>query len=137
MKTIKIIVSLAVFGLLLNLSAAAYGVNEAAQPPSPQKPSFQLGMYRKINTMAMKLLIEKKLGAQLVVMLLDERGKVLHKESLGKRRQKYGLLLDFENTPDGLYTVVVKNGEEQLRKEIRLSTQTLYEMPKRLLTAQD
>lgn len=137
MKTIKIILSVAMFSLFSNLSAAAYGVNEAAQPPSPQKPSFQLGMYRKINTMAMNLLIEKKLGDQLMIILVDERGKVLHKESLGRKRQKYGLLLDFENTPDGTYTVLVKNGDEQVSKEIRLSTQTLYEMPKRLLIAQD
>ena len=137
MKKTRIIPMAALLGLLFLLSPVAYGSQTDTRPSSAQKPTFRVGMYRKVNTFTMNLLIEKKLGDQLVIMLLDERGRVLHKELLGRKRQKYSRLLNFEETEDGTYTVVVRNGEEQVSKEIRLSTLKLYEMPKRQLIAQD
>lgn len=137
MKKTRIIPMAALLGLLFILPPVAYGRQNDTGPSSAQKPTFRVGMYRKVNTFTMNLLIEKKLGDQLVVMLLDERGRVLHKEVVGRKWQKYSRLLNFEQTGDGTYTVVVKKGEEQISKEIRLSTLKLYEMPKRLLIAQD
>lgn len=135
MKTLKTLLSIAALGLLATLAPMAHASGHQPEPTKPKSPSFQVGMYRKINTMTMNLLIEKKLGDQLLVMLIDERGKVLHKEALSRKQQKYSRPLNFEETRDGTYTLVIRNGEEQISKQIRLSTHTLYEMPKRLLIA--
>ncbi|WP_373513206.1 hypothetical protein [Persicitalea sp.] len=136
-KNVDTLLLAAAFGLLVSLSPSARADGNQPDPATvqPPKSSFEVGMYRVKNSLTMNLLIEKKLGAQLVIMLLDERGRELHRESLGRRQQKCARLLNFAEIRDGTYTVVVKNGTEEVTKEIRLSTQTLYEMPRRLLVA--
>lgn len=137
MKTLKTILSIAALSLLVNLSPIAHAGSHQPAPtgPQPKSLSFGVAMYRVKNSLTMNLLIEKKLGDQLVVRLIDEKGTVLHSEFLGRRSQKTGRLLNFGEAKDGTYTVVIQNGDEQLTKQISLSTQTLYEMPKRLLIA--
>ncbi|MPR37352.1 hypothetical protein [Salmonirosea aquatica] len=137
MKRARIILTAAVLGLLFTLSPTAHAQLTDTRPTSAQKPSFRVGMYRKVNTFTMNLSIEKRPGDILVVELLDERGRVLHKDALGRRRQNYSRLLNFEEARDGTYTVVVRNGAEEITREIHLSTQTLYEMPKRQLIVQN
>ncbi|MPR37285.1 hypothetical protein [Salmonirosea aquatica] len=138
-KNVHNLLTAAAFGLLVSLSPIVRASGHQPDPATlqPTKASFRIGMYRVKNSLTMNLLIEKRLGDQLVVMLLDERGRELHRESLGRRQQKYARLLNFAETVDGTYTVVVRNGAEEITRQIRLSTQTLYEMPKRLLIAKD
>lgn len=98
-----------------------------------KKRAFQVGMYRIINSLKMNVLVEKKLGDRVSVKLLDHKGHILFEDYLGVRQQKYGRKFDFSEVPDGNYSVVITNGNEQVVKDIHLSTYSLYEMPARTL----
>ena len=136
-KNVDTLLLAAAFGLLVSLSPIARADDNQPEPATvqPPKSTFGMAMYRVKNSLTMNLLIEKKLGDQVVVRLIDEKGTILHSEFLGRRSQKTGRLLNFGEAKDGTYTLVIQNGDERLTKQIRLSTQTLYEMPKRLLIA--
>jgi hypothetical protein len=137
MKTVKHILTAAMFGLFLNLSETAHA--SASLPISstvePQKSSFQVGMYRVINSLNMNVLIEKSGTDPVTVKLLDHRGRVLYTDILGKKQHQYARMLNFSELGDGEYSVVVSNGKEEVVKEVRLSTTALYEMPQRVLLA--
>ena len=92
-------------------------------------------MYRVIHTLTMNVLIDKNLGERVVVKLMDPKGNILFQDYMGVRQKKYGRKFDFSQVPDGNYAVVITNGEEEIVKDIRLSTQKLYEMPARSLVA--
>jgi hypothetical protein len=100
-----------------------------------QKAPFRVGMYRIIRSLTINILIEKKPGEVVYVKLRDQKGHVLFKDILSRRQQKYGRKFNFSQVPDGQYSVVISNGEQEVVKDIRLSTQHLYEMPARQLVA--
>jgi hypothetical protein len=137
MKTPNKLIALALVGLLMNLAPVTFARQTDATPASWQAPSFRVGMYRVKNSLTMRLLIEKKLIDQLIVLLLDKRGRVIHKEALGRTEDKYARSLNFGEAGDGTYTLVVRNGSERITREIQLSSHTLYEMPKRLLLVEN
>lgn len=137
MKTVKHILTATLFGLFLNLPAITRASDSLSAPSTvqPQKPSFQVGMYRMINSLSMNLRIEKVGENQLTIKILDQRGEVLYRDRLGKKQQKYARVLNFSELQDGEYSIVVSNGKEEFVKELSLSTKALYEMPKRVLVA--
>jgi hypothetical protein len=102
---------------------------------SVQKAPFRVGMYRVLRSLTINILVEKKPGEVVYVKLLDQKGHVLFKDNLNRRQQKYGRKFNFSQVPDGQYFVVISNGEHEVIKDIRLSTQSLYEMPARQLVA--
>lgn len=108
-----------------------------AQPDStrtsPQGLPLQVGMYRSIHALTMNVLVEKPLGDKVSVTLLNKKGKVLYREVLSRRQSKHWLKLNFTETQDDTFSVVVTNGTDQISKSIYLSTQKLYEMPARAL----
>ncbi|GAB3174338.1 hypothetical protein [Telluribacter humicola] len=132
---------IALCGVLMSGAVSANGTAPLTQTEvdTPQdaakKASFQVGMYRVINSLKMNVMVEKKLGERVIVRLLDQKGKVLFEDVLSKRQQKYGRKLDFSEIKDGNYTVVVTNGTNEIVKDIRLATLALYEMPARTLVA--
>jgi len=137
MKTVKNILTIALFGLFLNLPATTYASDSlpASSVTQPQKASFQVAMYQVINSLKMNLRIEKLGEEQLTIKILDQHGKVLYKDLLSKKRHMYARVLNFSELGDGEYSIVVSNGKEEIVKELSLSTKALYEMPKRLLIA--
>ncbi len=137
MKTVKHILRATLFGLFLNLPETTHASDSLPDPSTvhPQKTSFQVAMYRIINSLNMNLRIEKMGDEQLTIKILDQRGKVLYKELLGKKRHMYARVLNFSELGDGEYSIVVSNGKEEIVKDLSLSTKALYEMPKRLLIA--
>ena len=137
MKTVKHILTAAMFGLFLNLSGTASASDSQPDPSTaqPQSSSFRVGMYRVINSLNMNLRIEKTGEDRVTIKILDQRGKVLYQDLLGKKRHKYASVLNFSELGDGEYSIVVSNGKEEVVKELSLSTKALYEMPKRLLIA--
>lgn len=137
MKTAKHILTAVLFGLCLNLPATTRASDSLSDPSTvqPLNPSFQVAMYRVINSLNMNLRIEKMGEDKLTIKILDERGKVLYEELMGKKRYTYARVLNFSELGDGEYSIVVSNGKEEIVKELSLSTKALYEMPKRLLIA--
>jgi hypothetical protein len=141
MKTVTKPLMIALCGMLMYGTVSASGPEPAVKTEADQvdeaarKKPFQVGMYRVIHTLSMNVLIEKKLGERVIVKLLDPKGHVLYQDYMGVKQKKYARKFDFSEVPDGKYAVVITNGDEEIVKDIRLSTQKLYEMPARSLVA--
>lgn len=133
MKKLKMMLTVALCGGLMNGTLFAGSNPPEGQPQGAQKMSFQVGMYRVQKSLTMNVMVEKKLGDRVEINLVDQKGNVLYEHVMGRREQKLGYKLDFSEVQDGNYSVVVTNGTQKLVKEIHLSTFSLYEMPARNL----
>lgn len=141
MRNVTKFMMIALCSVLVSETVLAEEQNPATRTETKQedasvkKASFEVGMYRVIRSLKMNILVEKKLGDLVFVKLLDQKGHVLFKDVLSRRQQKYGRKFDFSQVPDGHYSVVISNGNEEVVKDIQLSTYSLYEMPARSLVA--
>ena len=137
MKTVKHILTAAMFGLFLNLTGTAHASESLPDSSTvhPEKSSFQVAMYRVINSLNMNVRIEKAGNDLVTVKIIDQHGVVLYRDLVGKKQNKYGRTLNFSELGDGKYRVVVSNGKDEVVKELQLSTKALYEMPERVLVA--
>jgi hypothetical protein len=140
MRTVTKPLMIALCGMLMYGTVTASGPEptlqtEAGQTDEAKKKPFRVGMYRVIHSLAMNLLIEKKLGERVTVKLIDSGGNVLFQDFMGVRQKKYGRKFDFSQVPDGKYAIVIANGVEEVVKDISLTTHKLYEMPARNLVA--
>lgn len=137
MKTVKQILTAAIFGLALNLTATAHAADSRSDSPTaqPQQSSFQVAMYQVVNSLKMNVRIEKTGEEKISVKILDHQGVVLYTEVLGKKQHKYARILNLSELGDGKYSVVVSNGKDEVVKELRLSTKAIYQMPERVLVA--
>jgi hypothetical protein len=140
MKNVKRMLVVALCGMMMSASVEAG--TEAGTPTKEMREcknndcgTFQVGMYRVQNTMNMKLILYKEAGEVVTVRLKNQKGEVLHEEVLGKKTQKYARPFNFSDSQDGRYTLEISNGEEVVRKDIKLSTKDIVETPARTLVA--
>ncbi|GHB67772.1 hypothetical protein [Persicitalea jodogahamensis] len=104
-----------------------------AQSTTPK--TFGTSLYRVQNSMKMRLSVEKTPGETVSVRLIDQDGKELHRESIGRRIDKYGCYFDFSKVEDGDYTIEIANGAEVERKAIHLGSKEVVKAPARALVA--
>ncbi len=111
-------------------------VNYPVQPVIANKrQTFATSLYRIKESMTMRLSIEKKFGDVVIVRLLDQDGRELHRESVSRRIAKYGCNFDFTKVEDGAYTIEIANGDEVQRKSISLGSVEVVKEPARTLVA--
>ena len=136
MKNVKKMLVAALCGMMMSASV------EAGTPQKQMREcknnncgTFQVGMYRVQNSLNMKLILHKEVGEVVTVRLKNQKGEVMYQEVLGKKTRKYARPFNFSDTQDGRYSLEISNGEEMVRKDIKLSTQDIVETPARTLVA--
>ncbi len=125
MKTLKTSVIALTFALLSAASLQAQDTDK----------TFDTSLYRVQKTMTMRLSMEKDLGERVSIRLIDEDGKELHRESVGRRVEKYACNFDLSKVKDGAYTIEIANGGEVQRKSIHLGSAEVVKTPARTLMA--
>lgn len=94
-----------------------------AEPTKPSdKKSFEVGMYRVVNTMKMNVLVEKIPGTWVEIRLKDSRNETVHVEFAQKKLASFSKRFDLTGLEDGKYTFEITNGKETVKKEFELST---------------
>lgn len=84
--------------------------------------TFAIGMYPIPNSTKVRLNVEKNYGETAAIRLFDEDGRVLDEKWLNKRTNKFGCVFNFSPSQDGTYIIEVANGQEVIRKTIKLAT---------------
>ncbi|GHB85696.1 hypothetical protein [Persicitalea jodogahamensis] len=125
MKTLK--TSAIAFALAL-LSAASTLAQDTAK-------TFDTSLYRVQQSMTIRLNVQKEAGEWVSIRLIDQDGKELHRESVGRKIQKYACNFDLSKAQDGEYTIEIANGTEVQRKSINLSSAEVMKAPARTLVA--
>jgi hypothetical protein len=132
MKNVKRVLVVALCGVMMSGSVWAIAPRDCK---NNNCEAFQIGMYQIKNTLRLRLMMEKNPGERVTVRLLDQKGKVLHLEMVGKRTDRFSRSFDFSRVQDGSYTLEITNREERVQKEINLSTAGMVEVSKRTLVA--
>ena len=83
----------------------------------------------------MRLSVEKNVGERVSIRLIDQNGKELNRESVGRKVHKYACTFDLSKVSDGYYTVEITNGAEVQRKAIHLGSTEVVKVPVRTLVA--
>ena len=86
------------------------------------KHTFDVGMYRVINSMKVNILIEKQQGKTLDIILKNHRNEVIYSEVVGKKSRKFSKKFDLADLSDGKYRFEISNGKEMITKEVNLET---------------
>lgn len=136
MKNVKQMLVAALCGMMMSASVeAGTPQKEMRECKNNDCGTFQVGMYRIQNTLNMKLLLYKEAGEVVIVRLRNQKGEMIYQEVIGKKIRKYARPFNFSDTQDGRYSLEISNGEEMIRKDIKLSTQDIVETPARTLVA--
>ncbi len=103
---------------LMNISA----VDKAELQGETERKTFDISMYRVQESTTICLSMEKLAGQKVSVRLLNVSGEEMHAEIVGRLTRKYARRFDLSQVKDGTYTIEVRNGEEVMRKSLRLIT---------------
>ncbi|GAB3181067.1 hypothetical protein [Telluribacter humicola] len=89
----------------------------------PEKPkSFNMGMYQIANTSKVNLAIVKGATARMTILIKDENGTVLHRETLSKGTEYYKRKFDLKEMGNGTYYFEMITNEEVITKKVTIST---------------
>lgn len=136
MKNVKRMLVAALCGMMMSASVeAGTPQKEMRECRNNDCGTFQVGMYRIQNSLNMKLILYKEAGEVVTVRLRNQKGEVMYQEVLGRKTRKYARPFNFSDSQDGRYSLEVSNGEEMVRKDIKLSTKDIVETPARTLVA--
>ncbi len=101
---------------------ASEPIGKKDESKTASKRTFDVGMYRVINSMKVNVLIEKKEGRALDITLKNDRNEVIYSEVVGKQANKFSKKFDLTGLSDGKYRFEISNGKEVISKEVNLET---------------
>lgn len=84
--------------------------------------SFDVGMYRIVNSMKVNVMIEKLKGNVVKISLKNDKNEVIYTEIVGKKAIKFAKKFDLTGLADGKYRFDISSGKETITKEINLET---------------
>lgn len=101
---------------------ASEPIGKKDESKTASKRTFNVGMYRVINSMKVNVLIEKQDGKALDITLRNDRNEIIYSEVVGKQTNKFSKKFDLTGLSDGKYRFEISNGKEVISKEVNLET---------------
>ncbi|MER0440151.1 hypothetical protein [Emticicia sp. W12TSBA100-4] len=101
---------------------ASEPISKKDESKTASKRTFDVGMYRVINSMKVNVLIEKQQGKALDITLKNDRNEVIYSEVVAKQTGKFSKKFDLTGLSDGKYRFEISNGKEVISKEVNLET---------------
>lgn len=84
--------------------------------------SFDVGMYRIVNSMKVNVAVEKLKGKTVEITLKNDKNEIIYTEFIGKKLVKFSKKFDLAGLADGKYRFVITNGKETITKEVNVET---------------
>jgi hypothetical protein len=84
--------------------------------------SFDVGMYRIVNSMKVNVAVEKLKGNIVEITLKNDKNEVIYTEFIGKKLVKFSKKFDLTGLVDGKYRFEITNGKETITKEVNVET---------------
>ncbi len=84
--------------------------------------SFDVGMYRIMNSMKVNLAVEKLKGNTVEITLKNDKNEIIYTEFIGKKLVKFSKKFDLTGLADGKYRFEITNGKETITKEVNVET---------------
>jgi hypothetical protein len=112
--------SIKTFICAIALTAAtftAYAENGETSKPT----GFQTGVYKNSAGKVQVTVVKTSADAPTTLVLKDESGKVVYRETINRRQQKFSRLLNLEGMDSGIYQLDILSDGEVESKTIQLS----------------
>ena len=94
----------------------------ASDPTEDKKAkSLQIGVFTTKEA-KIQLAVRKDMGQNAVITLRDAKKKVVHKEFMAKKTEKFDGRLDVSNLADGEYTLEIISGSEKVQKQVSIKS---------------
>jgi hypothetical protein len=84
--------------------------------------TFEVGMYRIVNSMKVNVAVEKLKGNTVEITLKNDKNETIYTEFIGKKLVKFSKKFDLTGLADGKYRFEITNGKETITKEVDLET---------------
>lgn len=84
--------------------------------------TFDVGMYRVVNTMKINLTIAKEQGNWVEIRIKNEKNETIYVEIVNRKTTQFAKKFDLQSLEDGKYRFEISNGKETVTKEINLQT---------------
>lgn len=126
---------LAVLFAALPLTSGAQATQDdpAGAPSASKKKDYglsaRISMYPVIHTATLRVIMEKYKGESVTIFLKNSTGNLLQKALVPKKYDRFSARFDFDDLPDGAYTLEISNGVETISKNILFSTRSIVEKP--------
>lgn len=89
----------------------------SAKPNLPDRP-FAISVYAFPNSTRLLVNVDKMAGLPLQVRLVTARQETLYEIGVGRRQQRYRVLLNLDNLPEGTYYLSVLGGSCTLTQTV-------------------
>ena len=90
--------------------------------PQTQLAQFQLSAYLMSHGTRLRLSVDKQLGGQVIIQVLDSEGAEHYQQTLSSHDTMVRLTLDLAELMDGDYILKVSNGLEMELRKIKIVT---------------
>ncbi|GAB3508945.1 hypothetical protein GCM10027442_15880 [Emticicia fontis] len=84
--------------------------------------TFDVGMYRVLNTMKINMTIAKEQGNWVEVRLKNDKNETIYVEVINRKATQFAKKFDLTGLEDGKYRFEITNGKETITKEVNLQT---------------
>lgn len=106
----------------LALVAGLFTFSAVSATELPEGKTFDVGMYRVVNTMKINVMIAKEQGNWIEIRLKDADNETIYVEVVNRKTTQFAKKFDLEGLEDGKYRFEITNGKETIVKEINLQT---------------
>ncbi|WP_420147944.1 hypothetical protein [Spirosoma sp.] len=120
MKTLATTLILLFAGILTTFATPGPGLNKKDHPTKVAR--YQVGAYLTIDKTKLRVNVDKELGGEIRIQLLDTDGNKYLDHALGATETSGRLSLDITSLPDGDYRLKVTNGLEMEVHNVKIAT---------------
>lgn len=106
----------------LALVAGLFTFTAVSATELPEGKTFDVGMYRVVNTMKVNVTISKEQGNWVEIRIKNEKSETIYVEVVNRKAKQFAKKFDLEGLEDGKYRFEITNGKETIVKEINLQT---------------
>lgn len=106
----------------LALVAGLFTFTSVSATELAEGKTFDVGMYRVVNTMKINLTIAKEQGNWVEIRIKNEKSETIYVEVINRKTTQFAKKFDLQSLEDGKYRFEISNGKETVTKEINLQT---------------
>jgi flagellar hook assembly protein FlgD len=117
--------SIKTFAYAFAIVATAAFSAKADNKDSKKSAGFGTGIYTTKSGRINVLVDKVSADAPTTLLLKNENGEVVYRETVGKNEQKFGRILNVEELAPGKYEIEVASKGEKQSKSFQLSEQTM------------
>ncbi|CAN5543264.1 hypothetical protein BH23BAC1_BH23BAC1_45770 [soil metagenome] len=116
----KVFVSLMMI-LALGVSSESFASSNVTTNPESED-SLQAQVYIRSDSMKIDVFVEPTENANLIIRIIDSKGRTIARESVKNNDEQYGVRFDVSGLKDGNYQVEIRNGSSILVENVELQT---------------